>query len=150
MGNPQRVFLFLFRVSIGWLFFYAGLSKVFDPSWSAAGYLNAAKTFSSFYAWLASPAMLPFTNFINEWGLTLIGLSLILGAFIRYGAIAGALLMLLYYFPILHGAYPNPHSFIVDEHIIYIFALLTLATSRKRAMWSIDGLRNRASSAGNS
>src|SRR3989344_7539672 len=150
MTKYAQISLFLFRVTMGWMFFYAGITKVLNPEWSAAGYLNSAKTFTDFYQWLASPSMLPFTNFINEWGLTLIGLSLILGAFIRYGAIAGALLMLLYYFPILHGAYPNPHSFIVDEHIIYIFALLTLATSRKRAMWSIDGLRNRASSAGNS
>ena len=115
------------RLVLGWVFFYAGITKVLDPEWSAGGYLKGAKVLSSFYGWLASPAVLPITNFLNEWGLTLIGTSLILGVGVRYSAVLGALLMLLYYIP--QGfPYPNPHSLIVDEHIVYIAALLLLAS----------------------
>ncbi len=130
--------LFFLRISLGSLFFYAGSTKVLDPSWSAAGYLMNAKTFSGLYTWFASADILPSINFVNEWGLLLIGLCLILGIFVRISSVAGAILMLLYYFPILNGWYPNPHSFIVDEHIIYFFALLTLAAFRAGRIYGLE------------
>lgn len=37
-----------------------------------------------------------------------------------------AVLMLLYYFPVLTFPYIAPHSFIVDDHIIYALALLLM------------------------
>jgi len=130
--------LLLLRLSLGTLFFYAGITKVLDPNWSAAFYLKGAKTFSAFYEWFLQPNILPFTNLLNEWGLTLIGLSLILGIFVRISSLGGALLMLLYYFPILNGFYPNEHSFIVDEHIIYFFALLLLASFRAGRVFGLE------------
>jgi len=60
------------RVVLGWLMFYAGLTKVLAPGWNAAGFLNGAKTFSGFYAWLATPGLLGIVNFLNAWGLTLL------------------------------------------------------------------------------
>ena len=130
--------VFLLRLALGWLFFYAGITKVLNPDWTSAGYLEAAKTFSGFYQWLASPDIIPFIDFINEWGLTLLGVSLILGLWMRWSIPLGALLMLLYYLPILDFPYPNPHSFIVDEHIIYALALLALWTLRETRVWSLD------------
>lgn len=135
----MRLFSLLFlRLSLGALFFYAGITKVFDPGWSAGGYLLNAKTFTTFYRFLASPDVLPFINFVNEWALTLIGLSLVLGVFVRLSGVLGVLLMLLYYFPILNGVYPNPHAFIVDEHIIYIFALLILVSFRAGRVYGLE------------
>src|SRR3990167_4727620 len=119
MTKAQKIFLFLLRISLGWLFFYAGITKVLNPAWSAAGYLKGAKTFVGFYQWLLDPAILPWLNLVNEWGLTLLGVSLIFGVFVRLSSVLGAVLMLLYYFEILDFPYPNAHSFIVDEHIIY-------------------------------
>ena len=58
--------LFFLRISLGSLFFYAGSTKVLDPSWSAAGYLMNAKTFSGLYTWFASADILPSINFVNE------------------------------------------------------------------------------------
>lgn len=128
----------LLRVSLGWLFFYAGITKVLAPAWSAAGYLNGAKSFAEFYHFLASPAVLPFINFINEWGLTLLGVSLVLGLWMRWSIPLGMVLMLLYYLPILDFPYPNAHDFLVDEHIIYIFALATLWSLKTVREWSLD------------
>lgn len=107
---------------MGWLMFYAGITKVLDPNWSAAGYLKGAKTFSSLYQLF----LLPVVNFFNEWGLTLLGISLILGVFVRVSSVLGAILMLLYYFPVLEFPYISQHSFLVDEHIIYAAGLLVL------------------------
>jgi thiosulfate dehydrogenase [quinone] large subunit len=138
MTTVQKIFLFLLRVSLGWMFFYAGITKVMNPSWSAGGYLQGAKTFSDFYQWLASPQILPVVNFLNEWGLTLLGISLMLGVFVRLGSLLGALLMLLYYVPILDFPYPNTHAYIVDEHVIYIFALLFLASIRAGRIFGLE------------
>ena len=138
MFQFQKISLFFLRISLGWLFFWAGITKVLDPTWSAAGYLKGAKTFTGFYQWLTTPDVLPFINLINEWGLTLLGIALILGVFVRLGSFSGMLLMFLYYLPILEFPYPNPHSFLVDEHIIYIFALLVLAGARAGRIWGLE------------
>ncbi len=127
MTKFQKVSLALLRVSLGWVMLYAGLVKVFDPNWSAAGYLQNAKTFTVFFQWLAQPSILPFVNFVNEWGLTLLGASLILGLFVRLSSILGAILMTLYYFPVLTFPYVAPHSFIIDDHTIYALILVFFA-----------------------
>ena len=139
MSKYERLSLVLLRLSLGWLMFYAGITKVLNPEWSAAGYLNGAKTFAGLYRWLAGPGMLPVTNFINEWGLTLLGVSLMLGAFVRLSSLLGALLMLLYYFPVLEFPYVS-RSFLVDEHVIYALVLLYFAAVRAGRVW---GLENR-------
>jgi len=128
----------LLRLSLGWLFFYAGITKVLNPAWSAAGYLKGAKTFVEFYQWLASPGILPAVDFVNEWGLTLLGLSLIFGVFVQLSSILGAVLMLLYYLPILDFPYPNPYSYLVDEHIIYALVLLLFASLRAGRVWGLE------------
>ena len=137
MTQMQKVPFFLLRFSMGWLMFYAGITKLFDPQWSAAGYLQNAKTFSVLFQWLASPANLGWINFVNEWGLTLLGVSLILGVFVRISSIAGAVLMLLYYFPVLDFPY-IAHGFLVDEHIIYTLVLVLLATVRAGRYYGLE------------
>lgn len=138
MTQFQKISLFILRVSTGWLMFYAGITKVLNPEWSAAGYLKGAKTFVGFYQWLTSSGLLPIVNFLNEWGLTLLGVSLILGIGVRLSSILGAVLMLLYYFPVLDFPYPNPHSYIIDEHIIYAMILLLFASLRAGRVWGLE------------
>ncbi len=138
MTKYQKLSLFLLRISLGWLFFYAGITKVLNPEWSAAGYLKGAKTFVWFYQWLLAPNILPVVNFLNEWGLTLIGASLILGVFVRLSSVLGIVLMLLYYFPILQFPYPNPHSYLVDEHIVYALSLFVLAAMQAGRHWGLE------------
>lgn len=138
MTKLQKLSLLILRLAMGWMFFYAGITKLLDPSWSAAGYLQNAKMFEGFYGWLTQPALLPTVNFVNEWGITLLGISLILGIGVRISSILGAILMLLYYFPILDFPYPNEHSYIVDEHIIYAATLLLLASLRAGRVWGLE------------
>ena len=138
MTQFQKFSLFLLRIALGWMFFYAGITKVLNPEWTAAGYLAGAKTFTGFYQWLASPANIGWLNFVNEWGLTLLGISLVLGVGVRLSSVLGAALMLLYYFPILQFPYPNPHSYIVDEHIINAAALILLGSVRAGRIWGLE------------
>lgn len=138
MAKYQKLFLFLLRISIGSLFFCAGITKVLNPGWSAAGYLNNAKTFVGFYHWLASPEIIPFTNFFNEWGLTLIGVALILGIFVRLSSVLGAGMMILYYFPILVFPKVGTNAYIIDEHIIYALVFLLLASMSAGRIWGLE------------
>ena len=117
----QKISLFLLRVGMGILFFWAGYTKLINPAWSAAGYISGSKVFAGFYSWLLSSNILPTINFLNEWGLTLIGAALILGVFVRFASFFGLLLMVLYYLPI----FPPAHG-LVDEHIIYSLVFLVL------------------------
>ena len=139
-GVLQKFFLFVLRVATGWMFFYAGITKVLDPQWSATGYLKGAKAFTWLFQMLLDPSVLPIVNFMNKWGLTLLGVSLILGLFVRFSSLLGVLLMILYYLP-LGFPYPNPNSYIVDQHIIYIAVLLFFAAISAGRVFGLDSKR---------
>ena len=129
--NWNRLLITILRVAIGWHFFYEGLTKILQGNWTASGYLlNTSGCCSGFYHWLASsPFLLQMTDLLNMYGLLLIGLALFLGLFSRIAALAGTLLLVLYYF-----AYPpfgnylmnsgDAHLFIVDKLFIEASALL--------------------------
>lgn len=133
-----RFSIFLLRISMGWLFFYAGITKVLNPQWSSAGYIGTAKMFSGFYNFLLQPDILPIINAANKWGLVLLGVSLMLGLFVRFSSLLGIVLMILYYLPILAFPHVGTHSYIVDEHIIYSAALLFLASARAGRIFGVD------------
>jgi thiosulfate dehydrogenase [quinone] large subunit len=137
MRTFENVSLFLLRVGVGWLMFYAGITKVLNPVWSAEGYLRSAKTFPGFYQWLAGPGILPVINFVNEWGLTMLGVSLILGIAVRLSSVLGAVLMILYWFPVLQFPYVE-HGFLVDDHVVYALVLLYFAAVRAGRVWGLE------------
>lgn len=138
MTTAKKLSLVLLRVSLGILFLYAGLTKVIDPTWTAGGYLMGAKTFAGFFQWLASPGLIGFVNFLNAWGLTLLGVSLVVGIFVRLSSLLGAILMVLYYFTVLQFPYIAPHSFLVDDHIVYAAGLLVLYGFYAGRVWGLD------------
>ncbi|MBU6431606.1 MAG: DoxX family protein [Patescibacteria group bacterium] len=139
MTNLQKFSILILRLSLGFLMFYAGVTKVTDPSWSAAGYIKGAKAFIPFYNFILSPSVLPVINFLNEWGLTLLGISLIFGVFVRLSSALGIILMILYYLPILKFPYAGDHSYLVDEHVIYSSALLLLIAFSAGRIFGLDG-----------
>ncbi|MEK7585137.1 MAG: DoxX family membrane protein [Patescibacteria group bacterium] len=137
MTKTQKVSLLALRLALGLLFFYAGVTKVMDPSWTAAGFLAGAKSFPGLFAFFASPSLIGITNFLNAWGLTILGLSLVLGLFVRVSAPLGMVLMALYYLAQLDFPYPDAHSYLVDEHIIYILALFVLLKFKAENCWGL-------------
>jgi thiosulfate dehydrogenase (quinone) large subunit len=133
-GN-QMVWLFILRITIGWHFLYEGLVKVLDPGWSSVGYLLNAQGFLSsfFHSMAANPQVLSTVDFINQWGLVLIGLGLILGALTRWAAYAGMLLLTFYYLshpPFFGLTYILPtegNYLLVDKVLIEFCALGVLS-----------------------
>lgn len=139
ISHMNKSLLFALRITLGWLFFYAGITKVLNPDWTSAGYLNSALSLHGLYAWFASPGIIGVVDFLNEWGLTLVGVSLIIGAFVRLSGWLGALLMALYYVPILAFPRVGAHYAIVDEHVIFATCLLLLAESQGGRYLGFDG-----------
>ncbi len=133
--NCRLTWLVILRVAIGWHFLFEGIVKLLNPNWSAVGYLLDSKgIFSFFYQFLASEQkILSIVNFLNEWGLVLIGLGLILGIFTRIATYSGMVLLAFYYFshPPFIGmnyALPNEGSYLlVDKVFIEFCALGVLA-----------------------
>ena len=133
-GGFQLTALVTLRMLIGWHFLYEGLAKITNPYWTSAGYLQESKWWFSdlFISLAASPGALTVADYLNQWGLLLIGLSLLVGVFVRPAAIAGALVLFLYYIanpPLLgyHFSMPTEGSYlIVNKNLIEFCALLVL------------------------
>ncbi|WP_136590749.1 DoxX family protein [Salinigranum halophilum] len=126
------------RVTMGWVLFQGGITKLVtyldaDPAnnWTAAGFLaNAVPAGNPLAGFFASMAGNPLIDILNMWGLTLTGLALILGAFVRWSAFWGAVMMLFYWLAALEGGLlaglPLAHGWVVDDHLVYAFLLFGL------------------------
>ena len=133
-SNSQIFWLVTLRVVIGWHFLYEGVVKLANPNWSSAGYLMDSQGFlKGFFYWLASdPTMLSVVDFLNVWGLVLIGLGLILGSFTRIATIGGIILLAFYYLshpPFLNLEYALPGEgayLIINKTLIELIALWVL------------------------
>tara|TARA_Y100001947_G_scaffold104193_1_gene89035 strand:+ start:248 stop:742 length:495 start_codon:yes stop_codon:yes gene_type:complete len=119
------------RVLIGWHFLYEGVSKLINPYWSSAAYLLDSKgPFLGLAETIVSnPTLLSISDYVNMWGLTLVGASLLLGLFSRYTALIGMGLVILYYLfapPLLGLEYSRPGEgsyIIVNKNLIEACAL---------------------------
>jgi thiosulfate dehydrogenase [quinone] large subunit len=130
----QLTALVLLRLLIGWHFLYEGLFKLINPDWSSLAYLlDSQWIFKGFFHSLASnPSVLAVVDFLNMWGLILIGLGLILGLFTRISCLAGIALLIFYYlshppFPGLKYTMPMEGNYlIVNKTLIEIFTIWVL------------------------
>lgn len=140
MNKNISALVLLLRLSLGVLFFYTGLIKVLAVNWSAGGYLNSAKTFAGLYQWFGNAQNVGWVSTLNEWGLMLIGLSLLTGLFVRWSSLGGATLMVLYYFPVLSFPFIGLHSYLVDEHIIYALVFILFFMIHAGEYFGLDGI----------
>jgi len=67
----------------------------------------------------------------------LIGLSLILGVFMRMAIFSGSLMLVLMYLAVL----PPEHNPIIDDHIIYSLVLISFLWSKPERYFSIQSLK---------
>jgi thiosulfate dehydrogenase [quinone] large subunit len=142
LSRVQMTAIVVLRVVIGWHFLYEGLSKLTTPGWSASGYLLQSRgPFSALFRWMAAdPSVLANVNLLNKWGLTAIGLGLVLGCFTRLASAAGLLVILLFYLcnPPFVGyfyAIPTEGSYlVVNKNLVEAAALaVVLVTNSGRA-----------------
>jgi thiosulfate dehydrogenase [quinone] large subunit len=146
MTTTQKVLLVALRLTIGWHFLIEGLVKLANPNWTSAGYLlDSAGFLKQFYFSLAAnPDVLRVVDFLNIWGLILIGLGLILGVFTRVSIISGIVLMAFYYlshpaFIGLKYAVPSDGSYLFfNKMVIEGLALAVLLVFPTWKEWGID------------
>jgi thiosulfate dehydrogenase [quinone] large subunit len=123
------------RLSLGWVFLWAFLDKLFGlghETESKAAWINGGSPTNGFLKFGAAG---PFKGFYNDiagaawadWlfmiGLAGIGVALIAGVAMRLAATAGAVLLVLMWTAVL----PPENNLFMDDHIIYALVLVALA-----------------------
>ena len=134
LTRAQMVTIVVMRVLIGWHFLYEGVTKLSSASWSAVGYMRAARgPFAGFFRWLAGqPNLLDNANLITMYGLTIVGVLLILGLFTRLASLGGIGFILLFYLatpPFVGYFYSIPSEgsyLIVNKNLVELAALVVI------------------------
>ena len=148
----QLATIVVMRVLIGWHFLYEGVAKLTAENWSASGYLLQARgPFAGLFRWMASsPDVLATVNTLNQWGLTAVGLGLILGCFTRAAAAGGLLMILLFYLcnpPFVGYFYSIPTEgsyLIVNKNLVEAAALAVVLVTESGTFAGLDRLIHRA------
>jgi uncharacterized membrane protein YphA (DoxX/SURF4 family) len=141
--------LTLIRVLIGWQFLYEGLIKIMNPAWTARPFLEGSRwIFGDVFRWMISGNTgMWIVDTANAYGLTLIGIALILGLFTRLASWGGVALLLMYYiaYPPFGGfSYGSPSEgsyLIVNKNMIELFALILLSLTDAGKYYGLDSLR---------
>ena len=137
--NIQKLVFLKLRFVMAFIFLWAFFDKMFglgfattaDKAWIAGGsptfgFLSFA-TKGPFADMFKSLAGVPAVDWIFMIGLLFIGLTLLLNKYVKWGAIAGTLMMMLMWL----AALPPENNPIVDDHIVYALVLLVLAFKSK-------------------
>jgi uncharacterized membrane protein YphA (DoxX/SURF4 family) len=150
----KKYLIYLFtglRILVGWHFLYEGISKLLTPGWSARIYLLGSDWIFSgiFHRMADSPVVIKVVDFMNEWGLVLIGLSLFTGLLVRWSSIAGAVMLLFYFIaypPIpgyTFGGVAEGNYMWVDKNLIELAMLLVFAALPSDFFYGADRLIKR-------
>ena len=132
--NKQKVVLIALRLVMSFIFLWAFIDKVFglgfattsDQAWIAggsptSGFLGHA-TQGPFVEIFHSLANIAIVDWMFMLGLLFVGLTLALNKYVKWGCIAGSIMLGLMYLALLFPA-NNP---IIDEHIVYILVLMLI------------------------
>jgi thiosulfate dehydrogenase [quinone] large subunit len=134
------------RVAIGWHFLYEGIAKLSSPSWSAAGYLKQARgPFAGLFKSLAAqPNLLANADLITMWGLTLVGVLLVLGLFTRLASLGAIGFIVLFYLcnpPFVGYFYSIPTEgsyLIVNKNLVELCALVVILVTGSGRFAGLD------------
>ncbi len=86
--NIKSWLLSVLRIAIGWHFLYEGITKIIAGNWSSAPYLAGSRWIFApvFTAMAANAGIIYVVDFLNVWGMILVGLGLMLGLFTRWAS----------------------------------------------------------------
>jgi len=146
LSSGPMVAITVLRVAIGWHFLYEGIAKLTSASWSAAGYLKQARgPFAGLFKWLAGePNLLANADLITMWGLTLVGVLLILGLFTRLASLGGIGFIVLFYLcnpPFVGYFYSIPAEgsyLIVNKNLVELCALVVVLVTGSGRFAGLD------------
>ena len=132
LHRKQYSALALLRFFIGWHFLYEGVIKLFNPNWTATGYLMSAEGIAKpFFSWLSQDAFIGAVDLLNVICLVFVGLALVIGLWEKLAAFLGIGLLVLYY--LAHPAFPGLDQvgtegsyFIINKNLIEAAALYVI------------------------
>ena len=147
-STAQLAALVTLRVFIGWHFLYEGIAKMLNPGWTAASFLLESKwIFAGLFHWMAlNPVILKAVDLMNMWGLTAIGLGIIVGCMTRTATVAAMMLLAMYYVcnpPLIGLTYSMPAEgsyLIVNKNLVELAALAVLFLFPSGAIIGFDRL----------
>ena len=138
--SKQKIVLSALRYVMGFIFLWAFLDKMFGWEFATTAenaWINGGSPTSGFLSFAVRG---PFAELFHglagvvaiDWlfmlGLLFIGLSLVFNKFVKWGCMAGSLLMLFMYLSLL---WPENNP-LIDEHIVYILVLMLIALRREQ------------------
>ena len=146
LARSPMIAITLLRVVIGWHFLYEGIAKLTSPTWSAVGYMKVSRgPFADGFRWIASqPHLLDNANLITMYGLTVVGVLLILGLFTRLAALGGIAFVLLFYLcnpPFVGYFYSIPTEgsyLIVNKNLVEVCALIVILVTGSGRFAGLD------------
>ena len=150
-SRSQLSSLVVLRLLLGWHFLYEGVTKLFNPYWTAKSFLLTSEgVLQPVFVWLAGESMIGAVNALNIALLIGAGMALMLGVLTRVAAVAGIVLLLMYYLahPPLHGMSVGPGTgnfWIVNYNLIEIAALLLVYHFPTSRHFGLDALLGRTS-----
>ena len=149
-SKGQLNVLVILRLLIGWHFLYEGMIKLFNPAWTAKGYLSGATgPFQGIFQSLAGESMIGVIDIVNIAALIVVGLGLILGFWTRLSAIIGIVLLAFYYlsyppFPWVEQVGPVEGTYlIINKNLIEIMALFVLVKFPTAQYFGLESLLNK-------
>ena len=146
LSRSAMIAITVLRVVVGWHFLYEGIAKLASPSWSAAGYMKVSRgPFAGVFHWIAGqPQWLDTANLVTMYGLTMVGVLLILGLFTRLAAIGGIGFVVLFYLcnpPFVGYFYSIPTEgsyLIVNKNLVEVCALAVILLTRSGLFAGLD------------
>jgi thiosulfate dehydrogenase [quinone] large subunit len=151
VSRGPMIAITVLRIVVGWHFLYEGIAKLTAPSWSAVGYLKQARgPAAGLFRWLASqPNLLANADLITMWGLTIVGLLLMLGLFTRLASVAGIAFILRFYLanpPFVGYFYSIPTEgsyLIVNKNLVELCALVVILMTGSGRFAGLDRILHR-------
>lgn len=147
-SNATPLLLSLVRITIGWHFLYEGIAKISAGSWSSAPYLSGSRWIFApiFHAMAESPAVTSVVDFMNIYGMILVGLGLIFGLLSRWASAGGAVMLLFYFvaYPPVPGytaSVPVEGSYLwINKTLIEFFVLAAFSFIASGYLFGLDRL----------
>lgn len=134
--KKESVFWTLLRISMGWIFFWPFIDKLFGLGFSTkaekawihggsptSGFLNGATKgpLEMFYKQMVGSNLV---DWLFMLGLLFVGVSLLLGVFVLISSYIGSLMLILMY---TAGFMPPANNPFLDEHIVFTLVLIGLS-----------------------
>jgi|SRR3989344_2763558 len=138
-NNKTKYIWGLLRIGMGWIFFWAFIDKLFGLGFATTPEKAWIEGGSPTFGFLSFATKGPFTEFyknlagnpVVDWlfmlGLFFVGVTLLLGIFVKLGSYTGVLMLILMYTAGFILPVNNPF---LDDHIIYTVLMIGFTISQ--------------------